>query len=57
MADDWVAWRASRQEMAEQIEAFKKEMYGPRHAEQAFSMASCTVEQVVDTREELYQQK
>ncbi len=54
MTDAWNAWLDRSLAYAEQVAEFRRERLGARASEAEFTMESMSVEQVLETREELY---
>ena len=52
--DEWASFRASKQEFVALSQGFKAQMFGPRWAEKESLMVKQVVEQVVESKEELY---
>ena len=52
--DEWASFRASKQEFVALSQGFKAQMFGPRWTEKESLMVKQVVEQVVESKEELY---
>jgi translation initiation factor 3 subunit B len=52
---DWETWVEGKQVYVDKLQSFKLEMYGDMYKEKPYGMERVTVEQVLDVREEPFQ--
>lgn len=50
--DEWIQFRDSKKEFVTKLEAFRKQMYGPKWDVKSSRMDKISVEQVLETKEE-----